>query len=269
MDKRTAIKKPVIQAAIILVIFYLIEVILVYLDVFPDYNMLMSVDIILRILCGTVSLFLLNNYANHGESKYPVRKLFTNRIPAKTWLVLIPFFLYLIAPFFKLFTAYGLRTDNFVRVTIIIVQQFAVGYFEEATHRGLMMNGLIKHNTGTVKQRLFTVFIAGAFFGLSHMLNIFFGENPLVQVPTTMLWGMFIAAVYMLTDNLLLVMLLHTLSDSTFRIVNGLFDYVRDASICQAIDIARYVVDYAVLPLIAILICIYFDKLKGPQKGTI
>ena len=125
------------------------------------------------------------------------------------------------------------------------------------------MNGLLMHNTKTVKQRIFTVVIAGAFFGLSHAPNILFGENPLLQVPSCFLWGMFIAAIFMLSDNLLLVMLLHAFSDSTFRIVKGLFGYVREAPLCLAIDKARTVIDYVVLPVVAILICVFYDKLKG------
>ena len=263
MDNKKAIKKPIIQAAIILGIFLVIEIALVYLDVSPDYNILLCVDIILRIIFGTVSLFLLKNYAKCGESKFPVKNLFTNKISASTWFIMIPVVLFIIAPFFKLFTAYKFVSGNLLTLTIIIIQQFAVGYFEEATHRGLMMNGLLKNNTSTCKQRIITVLIAGAFFGLSHGLNIFFGENPLVQVPSTMLTGMFLASIFMLTDNLLIVMVIHTLNDSTFRIVDGLFGYVSDAPICQAVDITRNVIDYAVLPIVAILICIFYDKLKS------
>jgi membrane protease YdiL (CAAX protease family) len=262
MDKRKAIAKPVIHAAIIMAVFYAIEIAMVYLDVFPDYNMLLGADIILRIVFGTVSLVLLRNYSKRGESKFTVKQLFTNRIPKGTWIVLIPFILYIIAPFIKLFTAYIFTTNVIVTLSIVIFQQFAVGFFEEATQRGLLMNGLIKHNTGTVKQRLFTVFITGAFFGLTHVLNIFFGENPLLQVPAVFLEGMFIAAVYMLSDNLLLVMVLHTLSDSTFRIVNGLFGYVHDAPVCQAVGITRNIITYAVLPVLAVLICVFYDKIK-------
>ena len=208
-DNKKAIIKPILQATVIILIFTAIETAWVYLDVFPDNNMLLVADILLRMIMGTVSLFLLGRYSKSGESKYPVKHLFTNRIPAGTWLVLIPFFLDVFSPFFKLFTAYTFTTRVIVTLTLVIVQQFATGYYEEANHRALMMNGLIKYNTGTVKQRLFTVFIAGAFFGLSHAPNILFGENPLIQVPSTMLWGMFVAAIYMLSDNLLLVMLLH------------------------------------------------------------
>jgi len=268
MNDRKAITKPIIQAAVILAVFYVIEAALVYLEVFPDYNMLLCADILLRMIMGTVSLVLLAGYYRRGESKYPVKKLFSNRIPKGTWLVLIPMILYIIAPFFKLFTAYVFSTEVIVTLTIIIIQQFATGYCEEATHRGLMMNGLIMHNTKTVKQRICTVVIAGAFFGLSHATNVIFGENPLLQVPASFLWGMFIAAVYMLSDNLLLVMLIHAFSDSTFRIVKGLFGYVREAPICQIIDKARSVIDYVVLPVMAILICVFYEKLKGQKSSS-
>jgi hypothetical protein len=71
----------------------------------------------------------------------------------------------------------------------------------------------------------------------------------------------------MLSDNILLVMILHALSDSTFRIVKGLFGYVHDAPVCQAVDTARTVIDYAVLPLMAVLICIFYDRLKGKKEN--
>ena len=266
-NNKKAITKPIIQASIIMVIFYAIEAAMYFLDVFPSYDMLLCADIVIKIILGTVSLILLNNHAKRGESKYPVKKLFTNKIPPLTWLVLIPLIIYIIAPFFKLFTAFVFSTSVLTTLIIVIVQQFATGFYEEANHRALFMNGLIKHNTSTVKQRLFTVFITGAFFGLTHLPNIMFGENPLIQVPSTLLWGMFVAAIYMLSDNLLLVMILHALSDSTFRLVKGLFGYVKDAPICQAVDFSQNVIQYAILPIMAILICIFYDKLKGNCKA--
>lgn len=263
MDNKKAITKPVIQAAITLAVFYAIEIALVYLNVFPDYNMLLCADIVLRIILGIVSLVILAGYSKRGESKFAVKKLFSNRIPAGTWLVLIPFILYIIAPFIKLVTAYDFIKEMKAAIILIYIQQFATGFFEESLHRGLMMNGLLMHNAKTVKQRLFTVFIAGAFFGLSHAVNIVFGENPLLQVPSCFLWGMFIAAVYMLSDNLLLVMLLHAFSDLTFRIVDYLFGYMAEAPLCQAVEVTRDVIDYFILPVTAILICIFYDRLKG------
>ena len=80
MDKRQAITKPIIQAAIIMAVFYAIETAMVYLKVFPDNNTLMCADIMLRIIFGIVALMLLKNWSKRGESKYTVKQLFTNRI---------------------------------------------------------------------------------------------------------------------------------------------------------------------------------------------
>ena len=131
------------------------------------------------------------------------------------------------------------------------------------------MNGLIKYNISTVKRRLFTVLVTGLFFGLGHAPNIAFGENPLIQVPSTMCMGMFLAAVYMLSDNLLFVMLLHAFVDSTFRIVNGLFGYSHEGFLYQAVGCSRDIIEYVILPALAICICIWFDKLKNnaPEDG--
>lgn len=269
-DKRKAAAGPVIQAAVIMAFFYVTEIVWVWFDVFPDHNMLYIADIILRVICGTAGLLLLNRLSKRGESRYTVKELFTNKIRSETWLVLLPFIIYILAPFFKLITAYAFTAKYVVTLSIIVLQQFATGFYEESVQRGLMMNGLIMHNTATVKQRLFTVFIAGAFFGLGHVPNIAFGENPLIQVPSSMLWGMFIAAVYMLSDNLLLVMLMHALSDTTFRIVDGMFGYAGDSFLCRAVDNSRSVLDYVILPAAAILICIFYDRLKkkDPLKNS-
>ena len=143
MNNRKAITKPIIQTAVIFAVFTGIETAMVYLDVFTDYNMLLCADILLRIIAGTAALVLLAGYSKRGESKYTVKELFSNRIPKWTWLVLIPLILDIIAPFFKLFTAYAFSTSVIVTLTIVIIQQFATGFLEESLHRALMMNGLI------------------------------------------------------------------------------------------------------------------------------
>ena len=72
MDKRKAITKPIIQASVILGVFLAIEVVWVYLNVFPDNNMLLCADIVMRIVFGIVMLVILKGYSKRGVSKYPV-----------------------------------------------------------------------------------------------------------------------------------------------------------------------------------------------------
>ncbi|MBR6004506.1 MAG: CPBP family intramembrane metalloprotease [Lachnospiraceae bacterium] len=263
MKEKKAITKPMIQAAIIVAIFYAFEVVFVYCDLFPNREILWTVDSLLRIALGTVGLFLLKKHADAGESKFTVKELFTNKIPPKTWILLIPFIITCLLPFVNIFTANYFTTEFIVALCILIFQQFATGYFEEGVQRGLIMNGLIMHRTETVKQRIFTVVITGAFFGLGHLPIVVFGENPLIQVPHCLMVGMFWAAIYMLSDNLLLLMLLHAISDSTPRIMGYLFNYPHDSVVCKVADYLGDAIDYVVLPLVAIYICVHFDKLKN------
>ena len=129
------------------------------------------------------------------------------------------------------------------------------------------MKGLLVYRTDTLKHRFITVLISGGIFGLSHLPNIAFGENPLVQVPSAMLIGIFWAAIYMCTGNLLLSMCLHTLTDLTTRIVGYLFVFESQPAISSFISGARDVIEYAVFPLLAILICIFYDKIKNSKNS--
>ena len=70
MDNRKAITKPVIHAAIVLAVFYAIEIAMVYLNIFPDYNVLLCADIVIRIIMGIAVLVILKGYSKRGESKY-------------------------------------------------------------------------------------------------------------------------------------------------------------------------------------------------------
>ena len=178
------------------------------------------------------------------------------------WIMVVPVIIYVTLPLVKIAYADVYVPENLKLMVILILQQFAVGYFEEAYARGLFMDGLIRFNTATVKQRLFTVGISGIFFGMTHLFNIFFGENPLLQVPSCIVWGFIIAAIYMLTDNLLLVMILHAISDITPRVSHGLFGWTTSLPTLSVIEYSRNIIEYVGFPLVAIYICMKYDKLK-------
>ena len=112
-DKQTIaqIRKPIVQAAIIMLLFYAIEISMVYLNVFPNNNMLFIADIIIRVICGTAGLILLNGYSKRGESKCTVKQLFTNKISVMTWLVMIPLIIDILLPFLNIFTEPFLQQD--------------------------------------------------------------------------------------------------------------------------------------------------------------
>ena len=128
------------------------------------------------------------------------------------------------------------------------------------------MRGLLVHRTDTLKHRIITVLVSGGIFGLSHLPNIVLGENPLVQVPSTMLIGIFWAAIYMCTGNLTLSMCLHALTDLTPRIVGYLFAFESQPAISSFILGARDVINYAVFPIMSIFICVFYDRIKKTEK---
>ena len=144
MDKTQAIRKPIIQAAIIIGIFYAIEVAMVYLNLFPDYNVLLLADIVLRIVMGIIALVLLR----------PNKALFTNKVTPKMWLVILPFLIYVALPLAGVFFADVHAPRDITRFSIIVGQQFAVGFFEEAYARGLFMKGLFKQDICAFSQHL-------------------------------------------------------------------------------------------------------------------
>lgn len=242
-----------LQGVAVISIFYVIEVAMFYLNLFPDNNVLLLVDIAIRIVMGTITLRLINR---------PKKPLFTAKISGKMWIMMIPVLIIVSLPLVKILYADVFAKQNVKPMIIIILQQFAVGYFEEAYARGLFMDGLIRYNTTTVKQRLYTVAISGIFFGMTHTLNIFFGENPLTQVPSCIVWGCMLAAIFMLTDNLLLVMMLHAISDITPRVSHGLFGWTTNPPVLSVIDRADDIIKFVVFPLVAIYICVKFDELR-------
>ena len=261
---------PPIKAAVILcLVFYAIEIPMVLFNIFPNKTVLYTADFVIRCIMGTIALVLLNRFYKQSGDAEGFRNAFRGKISWKVCLLLCPLLIYILLPLLQIST--GIFTTAALGLFCInALQQFATGYYEEALYRGLVMKGLLAHRTDTVKHRIITVLISGGIFGLSHLPNIVFGENPLLQVPTSMVIGISWAAIYMCTGNLTLSMCLHALTDLTPRIVGYLFRFESQPAISDFISGARDVIDYAVFPLMSILICVFYDKIKKTKNnGTV
>ena len=62
-------------------------------------------------------------------------------------------------------------------------------------------------------------------------------------------------------------MVLHALTDLTPRIVGYLFGFESEPAVSLFIFGARDVIDYAIFPIVSILICVFSDKIKNPEKA--
>ena len=69
--------------------------------------------------------------------------------------------------------------------------------------------------------------------------------------------GMFIAAVYIVSDHLLLVMIIHAVWDIIIRILNYFIDGYAESVELNLIYIFKDTIHLGVLPIAAILICMY------------
>ena len=265
-DIKKEICRPIWAAVILFLVFYVIEIPMVLFNIFPNKTVLYTADFVIRCGIGTIALVLLSRFYKQSGDPEGFKNQFRGKISWKVWLLLCPLFIYILLPLLKI-PAGTFRTAVLGLFCINALQQVATGYFEESVYRGLVMKGLMVYRRDTIKHRIITVLISGGIFGLSHLPNIVLGENPLVQVPTAMLIGIFWAAIYMCTGNLTLSMALHALTDLTPRIVGYLFGFESEPAVSSFIFGARDVIDYAVFPIVSILICVFYDKIKNPEKA--
>ena len=260
-DVKKEIFHPIRAAVILFLVFYAIEIPMVLLNVFPEQVALYTADFVLRCIFGTIALVLLKRFYKQSGDAEEFKNAFRGMISWKVYLLLCPLFIYILLPLLKI-KAGTFTTAVLGLFCINALQQVGTGYYEEAIYRGLVMKGLLVYRTDTLKRRIITILISGGIFGLSHFPNIAFGENPLAQVPATMVIGIFWAAIYMCTGNLALSMCLHALTDLTPRIAGYLFE--SQPALSSLVSGARDIIDYAVFPLVSILICVFYDRIKKP-----
>ena len=263
MNKQTTI--PILQGMAVTAGFLLTEIILNFFGAFNGNVQLYLVDVPLRLLFGTIALFLIADNFKKQRSRHSLKQLFTNPIPKSTYLLLLPFALYLLLTLLTMVTAEAFSGRAAGLFCLNAVQQLATGYYEEAALRSLLMCGLLAFYTNTAGQRIRTVLIAGICFGLSHMLNFFFGNDifsTLWQSFSCAFWGFFIAAIYLLCENLTLIMILHAVWDIIVRVPNAFCGLPESSGFLVCIEVLQYILQFGVMTAAAVYICLHYDKLK-------
>lgn len=263
----------ILQGMAVTAAFLITEIVLNWLGAFDGAVRLYLVDISLRLIFGTIALVLLADNFKKQRNEYSVKALFTNMISKRTYILLVPFLLYLIITMLTVITGEGKELSfKFAGLySLNCVQQLAVGYYEEGT-RALIMCGLLKYCIDTKKNRLQTIFVSGICFGLAHALNFFFGQDivsTLWQVFHCFVWGLFIAAIYMLSKNLTLIMVMHAVWDIAIRVPKSFCILPENSVLLDGMNVLLTIIDYGILPALAVYICINYDKLRGCSKSNI
>ena len=247
---------PLIQGVVMTYAFLLVEFIFQELGLFDGVLKLYLTDSALRFLFGGVTLFLIAANYKKQRSLYSLKEYFTNRFSAKTFIYLFPFILYLISilvlPVFSNVHSFKAAGE----FALNCLQQLGTGFYEEAV-RVLILCGLMKFLCGTRAGVVKTVIISGALFGLSHALNFLYGQDilsTLWQVVSCAFWGAYMAAIFLYSRNLTLLMILHAVWDIVIRIPNAFFGFP-DSSIGIAVmDGIGYVIEYGLMTLTTVIL---------------
>lgn len=247
---------PLIQGVVMTYAFLLVEFIFQELGLFDGVLKLYLTDSALRFLFGGVTLFLIAANYKKQRSLYSLKEYFTNRFSAKTFIYLFPFILYLISilvlPVFSNVHSFKAAGE----FALNCLQQLGTGFYEEAI-RVLILCGLMKFLCGTRAGVVKTVIISGALFGLSHALNFLYGQDilsTLWQVVSCALWGAYMAAIFLYSRNLTLLMILHAVWDIVIRIPNAFFGFPDSSLGIAVMDGIGYVIEYGLMTLTTVIL---------------
>lgn len=97
-----------------------------------------------------------------------------------------------------------------------ILECLAIGLFEEAAFRGVVLLMLAEKRRHTRKGLLISILLSSAVFGVIHLANILTGASPvavLLQIGYSFLIGAMCSVVLFKTGNLWLCILLHAIYD--------------------------------------------------------
>lgn len=216
------------------------------------------VDAAVRIIVGIIALIFLKIFY-----KDRFKGLFTRKVTAKTWLLCVPFLIYFVVTLMNFTIAKGITMQYAVMFIGVFVAQIATGFWEETAARGLMMCGMLDKWKGSVRGRIAMVVISGVLFGTLHTWGVIYGNDLiscLWQTLYSALWGMFVAAIYLYSGNLLYCMGLHAVWDIIVKIPDYFCDGVSHGIMYQVINTTQDVISLGVLPVIAILICIKYKE---------
>lgn len=247
-------------------LFLLFEWVLYQNGVFGEGTQMTLIDVACRLGFGIVAISVLA-----GFYRKRFGGLFTHSVSRITWILLTPVWLNLLSYGVYLIPAESV-TGEFAGIFLMVcVQQLATGFLEEATARGVMMSGFLGRKD-RLSFRLAAVIGSGVIFGLAHVTNFLFGGDiveSLWQGLFTAAWGMFMAAIYLVSENLGLMMALHALWDIVVRVPGNFINLPGgENGLLIGLDVFQTAIELVVMPVMAVLICVNYDKWTSGSRTT-
>lgn len=248
----------IVSALLITTIFYVVEWILWKYTSLTNGVRWTYIDFIIRMSAGCLGLYVLKVFYQDE-----LKSVFTGKISKQAWLCLIPIGVIFVLYIAKLFCAENFRIENTVSFLISWLTQIGSGFWEEIVSRGVLMSGLLIKYKDSVKGRMFIVTFTGFIFGFAHLMNVIYGNNLIDCIwwgLETFTWGMFVAAIYMMTSNLWLVIGIHTAWDIVIRIPRYYMGTITNAAFVETLSTIISIISNGVLPIVAIGVCFWYRK---------
>lgn len=98
---------------------------------------------------------------------------------------------------------------------MVFVESMVTGFYEEVLMRGFLVNHMMRHWKGNPHRILNTLLASSVLFGVLHLGNVFSAGlvSTLIQVAYATCLGLAFAAVYLRTQNMWSIIIMHGLVD--------------------------------------------------------
>lgn len=259
----------IVSALIITAIFYLVEWVLWKFTSLTNGVSWHYIDFIIRMSAGFMGLYVLKVIYQDD-----LKKVFTGKISKQAWICLIPIGVFFILNIAELLCAETFTPENTVPFLICWLTQIGSGFYEEIVSRAVLMSGLLIKHKSSVRGRIYMVTFTGFIFGCFHLMNVIYGNELVTCIwwgLETFVWGMFMAAIYMMTSNLWLLIAIHTIWDIIIRIPEYYIGEVANEVLLEILTIMEEIVSNGILIVIGIWICFWChknDMKKQERRGT-
>jgi membrane protease YdiL (CAAX protease family) len=254
-----------------IILTFIIAILFVLADFFIPSQLLNNnqqifIDSILRIIFS-VSVIILLGYA---YSTNGFKHVFSLRGFGKGLFASIAIFVYMLAIILNFFLMTKMNKPS--GILFIILQQIAIGLFEELLYRGLFMSGMILRWSFTILGRISMIIISGLISSFFYIFTVFLNGNlqgSLLNGLFAFILGMAFAAIYLYSKNLLSSIFIHILYNIVIQLFPKLVYGVSAGLVLNIIDKVQLVLFYIIIPLFAIIFALRAKPFKDEGMNEI
>ena len=263
-NEKSIINQATISAFLISLAMIFIEFLLLVIGGVNNATAITLVDSAIKLIAGCIGLALQKKY--YG---YSIKDFFTEKIHKATWLVIIPFYVF----FLTYLTLIPMVNSITGKNTVLFLQQ-ALGLVSSAFYVQTVCIGIVVAACmGRLNEkgiRIRGVLLCGVAYALAALCDLILGKSYLECLSNAIIMfslGLFFGAVFMVSGNLLFMIILHSLYLLVPAILNDFFIFSKFTDLADKADVLRRIIIIFVLSISGIVIPLIYDKLPGKTSN--